>query len=71
MKEVSSSVVRQHWREMLDSMLEGGPDIEILRYKKPIAVMIPARDYEIFKEVLNGARKSMAISDKLTSLTTK
>jgi len=61
-KELPSSFVRQHWREMLDSMLEGGPDIVILRYKKPIAVMLPARDYEVIEELLDDVMKERSVT---------
>lgn len=59
-KELPSSFIRQNWREMLDTMLEGGQDVVILRYRKPIAVMIPARDYEAVKELLDQVRKARA-----------
>jgi len=61
-KELPSSVVWQHWCEILDSMFVGGLDVVILRYKKPIAVMIPARDYEIIEELLDQVRKTRAIA---------
>ena len=55
-KQVSSRNARQQWREMLDLVMAGDSDIAIMRYGKPVAVLIPAKDYEALANALDELR---------------
>jgi prevent-host-death family protein len=45
-KQVTSGDARKQWREILDDVVSGGSDVTITRYGEPVAVLIPAEDYE-------------------------
>jgi len=55
-KQVSSRNARQQWREMLDLVMAGDSDIAIMRYGKPVAVLIPAEDYKALANALDELR---------------
>ena len=57
-REVSSRDARQRWRELLDQVVSGRSDVAITRYGEPVAVLIPARDYESLMEDLAEIRLS-------------
>jgi prevent-host-death family protein len=56
LKEVTSRDARTQWREILDEVMTGSSDIAITRYGKPVAVMIPAEDYESVADHLEELR---------------
>jgi len=55
-KEIASRDARKLWREILDEVRSGDSDIAITRYGEPIAVMIPAADYQALAEELEDLR---------------
>jgi len=55
-KEIASRDARKLWREILDEVKSGDSDIAITRYGEPVAVMIPAADYQALVEVLEDLR---------------
>ena len=55
-REVTSRDARTQWREILDEVMTGGSDIAITRYGKPVAVIIPAEDYESVADHLEELR---------------
>ena len=55
-KEVTSRDARYQWREILDEVMTGSSDIAITRYGKPVAVLIPAEDYELLADDLEELR---------------
>ena len=55
-KQVTSRDARQQWREILDDVVSGRSDITITRYGEPVAVLIPAEDYESLAEELEELR---------------
>jgi len=55
-KQVTSRDARQQWREILDDVAAGRSDITITRYGEPVAVLIPAEDYESLAEELEELR---------------
>jgi prevent-host-death family protein len=57
-REMSSREARQRWREVLDTVMKGKSDIAITRYGEPIAVVIPADDYEALAEEIEEMRMS-------------
>jgi prevent-host-death family protein len=62
-KVVSSRDARQQWREMLDTVMSGSSDVAIMRYGKPVAVLIPAVDYEALSEELEQVRMTRLAED--------
>jgi prevent-host-death family protein len=57
-REMSSREARERWREVLDTVMKGENDIAITRYGEPIAVVIPADDYEALAEEIEELRRS-------------
>lgn len=55
-KQVTSRDARNQWREILDDVVSGRSDITITRYGEPVAVLIPAEDYESLTEELEELR---------------
>ncbi len=55
-KQITSRDARQQWREILDDVVSGRSDITITRYGEPVAVLIPAEDYESLSEELEELR---------------
>ena len=55
-REVTSRDARTQWREILDEVMTGRNDIAITRYGKPVAVIIPAEDYESVADHLEELR---------------
>jgi len=55
-KEIASRDARKLWREILDEVKSGESDIAITRYGEPIAVLIPAADYQALVEELEDLR---------------
>ena len=55
-KQVTSRDARQQWREILDDVVSRRSDITITRYGEPVAVLIPAEDYESLEEELEELR---------------
>ena len=55
-KEIPSRDARKLWREILDEVKSGESDIAITRYGEPVAVMIPAADYQALAEELEDLR---------------
>ena len=55
-KEIPSRDARKAWRQILDEVRAGVSDIAITRYGEPIAVLIPAEDYEALAEELEDLR---------------
>jgi len=56
-KEIlSSKEARANWRSLLDKVLAGDADVLIERNGKPVAVMIPASDYEDIADELDDLR---------------
>ena len=55
-REIASRDARKLWREILDEVRSGAGDIAITRYGEPIAVMIPAADYQALAEELEDLR---------------
>ncbi len=57
-RQMSSREARERWREVLDTVMKGSNDIVITRYGEPIAVMIPADDYEALADEISEMRMS-------------
>lgn len=57
-KQISSREARQRWREILDTVMRGANDIAITRYGEPVAVMIPAEDYDALTDEIEELRMS-------------
>lgn len=57
-REMNSRDARARWREILDTVMKGEGDIAITRYGKPVAVVIPAEDYEALGEEIEELRMS-------------
>ena len=57
-RQMSSREARERWREVLDTVMKGSTDIAITRYGEPIAVMIPADDYEALADEIGEMRMS-------------
>jgi len=57
-KYFSSREARERWREILDTLMKGSNDIAITRYGEPIAVMIPAEDYDALTAEIEELRMS-------------
>jgi prevent-host-death family protein len=55
-KEIASRDARKLWREILDVVKSGNSDIAITRYGEPVAVLIPAADYQALAEALEDLR---------------
>lgn len=55
-KKMSSHEARRCWREVLDTVNTGSSDIAITRHGQPVAVMIPAADYDEILEELDELR---------------
>ncbi|MCJ7566829.1 MAG: type II toxin-antitoxin system prevent-host-death family antitoxin [Anaerolineales bacterium] len=62
-REVSSRDAREKWRDILDSIMKGDGDVAISRYGKPIAVLIPAKDYREIAEELDELRLARLAED--------
>ena len=62
-REVCSRDARKHWREILDTVMKGDGDVAISRYGKPIAVLIPAEDYQEIAEELEELRLARLADD--------
>jgi prevent-host-death family protein len=62
-REVSSRDARKGWREILDAVMKGNIDVAISRYGKPIAVIIPAEDYQAIAEELEELRLARLAED--------
>lgn len=62
-REVSSRDARKQWREILDTVMKGDGDVAISRYGKPIAVLIPAEDYQEIAEELEELRLARLADD--------
>lgn len=57
-REMSSREARERWREVLDTVMKGKNDVAITRYGEPIAVVIPADDYEALVDEIEELRMS-------------
>lgn len=55
-RQVTSRDARKRWREILDDVVSGSSDVTITRYGEPVAVLIPAEDYESLSEELEELR---------------
>ena len=44
-KTLDSSQARNHWREMLDTVLKNDADIVITRYDQPVVAVLAYEDY--------------------------
>ncbi|MCA9994239.1 MAG: type II toxin-antitoxin system Phd/YefM family antitoxin [Anaerolineales bacterium] len=55
-KTLDSNQARNHWREMLDTVLSSGTDVVITRYNKPIVSMVAYEDYLAVQEELQRHR---------------
>lgn len=55
----SSKEARQHWRQILDTILGRKQDVLIERNGKPAAVIMPVEDYENIREVLEEYRDGL------------
>jgi prevent-host-death family protein len=53
---VNSRDARSRWRDLLDKVLTRSADIIIERHGKPVAVLIPAEDYEALLDELDDLR---------------
>ncbi len=62
-KQVTSRDARQQWREILDDVVSRRSDITITRYGEPVAVLIPAEDYESLAEELEELRLGRIAED--------
>jgi len=62
-KRLDSNQARNHWREMLDTVLADDIDVVITRYNKPIVTVVAYEDYLdiqdelIMRRVERGARR--------------
>lgn len=56
---ISSKDARQKWRELLDTISFRKNDILIKRNGKPVAVMLPAEDYNHILEALEDYRDGL------------
>jgi len=63
-KEIASRDARRLWREILDEVKSGDSDIAITRYGEPVAVMIPAADYQALVEQLEDLRLGRIAEEK-------
>ena len=57
-KTLDSNQARNHWREMLDTVLASNADVVITRYSQPVAAVVSYEDY-------------LAVADELTRLRTR
>lgn len=55
-KTLDSNQARNHWREMLDTVLASNADVVITRYSQPVAAVVSYEDY-------------LAVADELTNRT--
>jgi len=55
LKVFSSKEVRQKWRTLLDDIYTGD-DVVVERNGKPVAVVIPYKDYAEIKTILENSR---------------
>jgi prevent-host-death family protein len=62
-REVSSGDARKQWREILDAVMKRDGDVVISRYGKPVAVLIPAEDYQEIAEELEELRLARLAED--------
>jgi prevent-host-death family protein len=62
-REVSSRDARKQWREILDAVMKRDADVVISRYGKPVAVLIPAEDYQEIAEELEELRLARLAED--------
>lgn len=53
---VKSGEARAKWRDLLDQVYAGQTDVVIERSGKPVAVLIPAPDYEAIRDALVDLR---------------
>jgi len=53
---VKSGEARAKWRDLLDQVYTGKTDVVIERSGKPVAVLIPAPDYEALRDALADLR---------------
>jgi len=63
----SSKEARQHWRQILDTILGRQQDILIERNGKPTAVIIPVEDYENIREALEEYRDGLEAESLYTA----
>ncbi len=54
--KLSSREARTNWRDVLDTIDNGTADVVIERYGKPIATLIPYKDYEALLDELEDLR---------------
>ena len=57
-KQITCTFLRHHWREIMGEMVEGKTRYIILRYGKPIAVILPIGEYEAIKKLHDMERKA-------------
>ena len=66
-KILDSNQARNHWREMLDTVLTGKADIVIARYNKPVATLVAYEDYLAIWEELRKRRAERRGRRQVTS----
>ncbi len=55
-KTLDSNQARNHWREMLDTVLVSNTDVVITRYNQPVAAIVAYEDYLAIATELNRVR---------------
>ncbi|MFN3333154.1 MAG: type II toxin-antitoxin system Phd/YefM family antitoxin [Caldilinea sp.] len=55
-KTLDSNQARNHWREMLDTVLVSNTDVVITRYNQPVAAIVAYEDYLAIVTELNRVR---------------
>jgi PHD/YefM family antitoxin component YafN of YafNO toxin-antitoxin module len=71
-KTLDSNQARNHWREMLDTVLKNDTDVVITRYDQPVVTMLAYEDYlavhdELVKQ--RAARKARQQAERETQAT--
>ena len=55
-KTLDSNQARNHWRDMLDTVLTSETDVVITRYNKPVVTVVPYEDYLSIRDELMKMR---------------
>jgi PHD/YefM family antitoxin component YafN of YafNO toxin-antitoxin module len=71
-KTLDSNQARNHWREMLDTVLKNDADVVITRYDQPVAALLAYEDYLAVHDELikrRASRKARAKVERETLAT--
>jgi prevent-host-death family protein len=57
MKSITVSDLRKHMNEVLNRVKFGGERIIIVRHGKPVAVIVPLKDFEVLEKLKNDRNR--------------